>query len=267
MGTSPLEEADDDEDAVDLPMTAEIYGVLREHAWIGQVSADHDLDEDLFSLAVKRAAAYGWSSTRLSAGAELGGQRWGHADAGGDWSQDGRVRQLAWITVYPATGLREQHLPVLPLTRIMVESLGRVGELDFTGLTVRVPVRLAPDTRFDLVGDAAWFALAAPDARAEAVVSAAGPVDTVAERVRELVVQRGHGLLRAEHVEHVEHLARAHDRTTFACDLPEWTPDSAAWLAEVLVDALRAVGVRDTVEIAIDRNTRTPPHSSGVSRP
>ena len=255
------------EDTVDLTMTAEIYGVLREHAWIGQVSTDHDLDADLFALVVRRAAAYGWSSTRFSAGAELGGQRWGHADAGGDWSRDGRVRQLAWMTVYPAPDLREQHLPVLPLTRVMVESLGRVGELDFAGLTVRVPVRLAPDIRFDLVGDADWFALAAPDARAEAVVSVRGAGDTVAERVRELVVQRGHGQLRAEHVEHVEHPPGAHDRMTFACDLPEWTPDAAAWLAEVFVDVLRAVGVRDTVEIAIDRNTRTPPHPAGVSHP
>ncbi|WP_405949581.1 hypothetical protein OG588_27170 [Streptomyces prunicolor] len=250
------------EDPVDLTMTAEVYGVLREHAWIGQVSADHDLDADLFGLAVKRAAAYGWSSTRFSAGAELGGQRWGHADAGGDWSQDGRVRQLAWLTVYPATNLREQHLPVLPLTRIMVDSLGRVGELDFMGLTVRVPVRLAPDTRFDLVGDADWFALAAPDARTEASVSVLPLFDTVAaERVRELVVQRGHGQLRAEH------RAGARDRTAFVCALPEWTPNAAAWLAEVFIDALRAVGVRDTTEIAIVRNSRTPPHTAGVTAP
>lgn len=174
------------EDPVDLTMTAEVHGVLREHAWIGQVSADHDLDEDLdedlFGPAVERAAVYGWSSTRFSAGAELGGRRWGHADVGGDRSQDGRVRQLAWPTVYPATGLPEQRLPVPPLTRIMVDSLGRVGELDFTGLTVRVPLRVAPDTRFDLVGDADWFALAAPDARTEASVSVLPPVDTVAEQ-------------------------------------------------------------------------------------
>ncbi|WP_405842402.1 hypothetical protein [Streptomyces sp. NBC_01518] len=257
-GTRPV---DDVEDPVDPTMTAEVYGVLREHPWIGQVSADHDLDEDLFALAVKRAAAYGWSSTRFSAGAELGGQRWGHADAGGDWSQDGRVRQLAWLTVYPATGLREQHLPVLPLTRVMVDSLGRVGELDFTGLTVRVPVRLAPDTRFDLVGDSDWFALAAPDARTEAVVSVLGAVGTEAEQLRELVVRRGHGQLRAEL------RPGAHDRTAFSCDLPEWTPDAAAWLAEVFVDALRAVGVRDTVEIAITRKPRTPHRPAGVSHP
>ncbi|MEV6501447.1 hypothetical protein [Streptomyces prunicolor] len=256
-----VEGVDDGEDGVDLTMTAEVHGVLREHTWIGQVSADHDLDEDLFGLAVKRAAAYGWSSTRFSAGVELGGQRWGHADAGGDWSQDGRVRQLAWLTVYPATELREQHLPVLPLTRVMVDSLGRVGELDFTGLTVRVPVQLAPDTRFDLVGDADWFALAAPDARMEVSVSVLGAGDIKAEQTGELVVQRGHGQLR------VEVRADAHDRTTFVCDLPEWTPDAAAWLAEVFIDALRAAGVRDTAEIAIVRNSRTPPHTAGVTAP
>ncbi|MFI6404914.1 hypothetical protein [Streptomyces sp. NPDC050548] len=278
MGTGSAQDADDGDDGVDLTMTVEVHGVLREHAWTGQVGADHDLDEDLFSLVVKRAAAYGWSSTRFSAGSELGGQRWGHADAGGDWSQDGRVRRLAWLTGYPATGLREQHLPVLPMTRVMTDSLARVGESDFTGLTVRVPVQLAPDIRFDLVGDADWFALSAPDARTEVVVSVLGPVGTAAERVRELVVQRGHGQLHAEQVTEgtgkvtgagtgagagragapmdagrAGRRAGAYDRATFACDLPEWTPDAAAWLAEVFIDALRTVGVRDTVEIAIVR--------------
>ncbi|MER5778356.1 hypothetical protein ABT144_29500 [Streptomyces sp. NPDC002039] len=78
-------------------LTAEIYGVLTRHPWIGQVSADHDLDEDLFSLAVKRAGAYGWSTTLLGAQNTLGGQRWEHADAGGDWSQDGQEHRVAWV--------------------------------------------------------------------------------------------------------------------------------------------------------------------------
>ena len=271
-----VESVDDGEDAVGLTMTVEVHGVLREHAWIGQAGVDQDLDEDLSALVVKRAAAHGWSSTRFGAGTELGGQRWGHADAGGDCSQDGRVRRPAWLTGYPATGLREQHLPVLPMARVMVDSLGRVGELDFTGPTVRVPVRLAPDTRFDLVGDTDWFALAAPDARTEPSVSVPGPVGTVAERVREPVVRRGHGQLRAGH------RAGAHDRTAFACGLPERTPDAAAWLAEVVVDTLRSVGVRDPVEIAVEiavvrghgrpapapplREAPAPPHPAGGTR-
>lgn len=57
-------------------LTTEIYGVLTQHPWIGQVSADHDLDEDLFSLAVKRAGAYGWSTTLLSLAVSLGYGGW-----------------------------------------------------------------------------------------------------------------------------------------------------------------------------------------------
>ncbi|MEV1023241.1 hypothetical protein [Streptomyces sp. NPDC050264] len=114
---------------------------------------------------MKRAAAYGFSSTRFGAGAELGGQRWAHADAGGDWSQDGQERQLGRLTVYPATDLRRQHLSVRPMTRILTDSLNRVGESALTGLRVSASAQLAADARFDLVGDADWYALAAPDAR------------------------------------------------------------------------------------------------------
>ncbi|MFD9535806.1 hypothetical protein [Streptomyces sp. NPDC060010] len=131
-------------------LTTEIYGVLTQHPWIGQVSADHDLDEDLFSLAVKRAGAYGWSTTLLGAHNTLGGQRWEHADAGGDWSQDGQERQVAWLTVYPAADLRGQHLPVMPMVRTLTDALHRVGRLRFTELRVHAPVALARDAGFDL---------------------------------------------------------------------------------------------------------------------
>lgn len=54
-----------------------LHGVFHRHPWIDRVLAEHDLaDEDVFSLAVTRAEAYGWSSTHLG-GAPLGGSRWG----------------------------------------------------------------------------------------------------------------------------------------------------------------------------------------------
>ncbi|MEU6664227.1 hypothetical protein [Streptomyces sp. NPDC046821] len=244
------------QDEADVTMAVAIHGVLREHPWIGQVSADHDLDEDLFSLAVKRAAAYGFSSTRFSAGAELGGQRWAHADAGGDWSQDGRERQLAWLTVYPATGLRHQQLPVLPMTRVLVDALRRVGTLEFTGLSVSAPLRLAADARFDLVGDAAWYALAAPDARTRVLVTVNG-VAATAQHLCEQAHERGHGLLKLDHAPNGlgsrNPESGAPTRPTFVCDVPEWTPDAAAWLAAVFVDSLRATGVRGTAEIEVTR--------------
>ncbi|MEX3099827.1 MULTISPECIES: hypothetical protein [unclassified Streptomyces] len=96
-------------DDTSLAMTVEIHGVFQRHVWIDQVSADHDLDEDLFSLVVKRAAAYGWSSAFFGGLSDLAGARWHHADAGNDWSQDGRNRRLAWLTVYPTAGMARQH--------------------------------------------------------------------------------------------------------------------------------------------------------------
>ncbi|MEV0845955.1 hypothetical protein AB0J21_08765 [Streptomyces sp. NPDC049954] len=257
---------DEAEGADSFTMAVALYGVLREYPWIGQVTADHDLDEDLFSLAVKRAAAYGFSSTRLSAGAELGGQRWGHADAGGDWSQDGQVRELASLTVYPATGLRAQHLPVLPMTRVLADALNRVGEVDFRGLSTAVPMHLAPDTQFDLVGEAAWYALAAPDSRTRATVTVTVTEAAAAKEVCELTRERGHDLLRVEPASQNERLpvlrGIGHDLesprlSAFTCDVPEWTPEAAAWLAEVFIDSLRCVGAGPIagIEIALPGTT------------
>ncbi|MER5779273.1 hypothetical protein ABT144_34310 [Streptomyces sp. NPDC002039] len=153
-------------------LTTEIYGVLTRHPWIGQVSADHDLDEDLFSLAVKRAGAYGWSTTLLGAQNTLGGQRWEHADAGGDWSQDGQEHRVAWLTVYPAADMRGQHLRVLPMVRTLTDALQRVGRLRFTELRVHAPPALARDAGFDLRAAADWFALSSPEARTDVMATA-----------------------------------------------------------------------------------------------
>lgn len=57
---------------------------------------------------------------------------------------------MAWLTVYPAAGLRGQHLPVMPMVRTLTDALHRVGRLRFTELRVHAPVALARDAGFDL---------------------------------------------------------------------------------------------------------------------
>ncbi|WP_416974359.1 hypothetical protein [Streptomyces sp. 4F14] len=52
-----------------------------------------------------------------------------------DWSQDGRNRRVAWLTVYPTVGMTRQHLPILPMTRVMIDSIHRMGHLTFTAPT------------------------------------------------------------------------------------------------------------------------------------
>ncbi|MEU4151818.1 hypothetical protein [Streptomyces sp. NPDC026659] len=234
------------EDADSLTMTVEIHGVLRRHPWIGQVSVDHDLDEDVYSLAVKRAAAYGWSSTNLSPRREFGALRWEHADAGGDWSQDGAVRQLAWLTVYPATDLPAQHLPVLPMTQVLTDALHRIGEVRFTGLRSRVPVALAPDTGFDLRGDADWFALCDPVARTDITLSVSPQPPFAAEQLAAQVVRLSQGHVR---------LSPSPSPLLLQGTAPEWTPQAAAWITEIVIDALRADGVRGETEIAVALTT------------
>ncbi|MEU9401653.1 hypothetical protein [Streptomyces sp. NPDC048242] len=230
------------EDADTLTMTVELHGVLRRHPWISQVSADHDRDEDVYSLVVKRAAAYGWSSTHLSPGQALGGRRWEHADAGGDWSQDGAVRQLARLTVHPATDLPAQHLPVLPMTQVLTDALHRIGKVRFTALRSRVPVALAPDTGFDLRGDADWFALSDPAARTDITVSVSPTPPVAAEQLAARVTRLSQG--------HVC-LSPSPDSLALQGTAPEWTPQAAAWITEIVIDALRASGVHTDAEITV----------------
>ncbi|WP_018548430.1 hypothetical protein [Streptomyces sp. LaPpAH-108] len=228
------------EDDGSRTMTVEIRGVLRRHPWVGQVSVDHDLDEDVYSLAVKRAAAYGWSSAYL--GPALGGRRWEHAGAGGDWSQDGAVRQLGRLTVYPAVDLSGQRLPVLPMTQVLVDALGRVGEVRFTGLGSRVPVGLAPDSGFDLRGDADWFALSDPAARTDIAVSVSPQSAVGAEQLAVEVARLSQGHVR---------LSPSSGPLTLQGTAPEWTPQAAAWITEIVIDVLRAKGVRTDAEITV----------------
>lgn len=77
-----------------------LHGVLDRHPWIDRVSTEYDLDEDASSLAVKRAAAYAWSSTALAA--KPADNLWDHNDADGDWTQDGG---LPGVRPGPSAGL------------------------------------------------------------------------------------------------------------------------------------------------------------------
>ncbi|MFD9422463.1 MULTISPECIES: hypothetical protein [unclassified Streptomyces] len=253
-----------------------MHGIFEQHPWLGRVSAEYDLDEDVFSLAVKRAAAYGWSSTRFSGGSELGGQRWGHNDAGGDWTQDGNVRQLAWLQVSVAEDLREQRLPVLPMATVLSDSLRRTGVFRLTGLHVLVPVRLAPDSRFDLAAAADWLGLADPDGRAEMVVTVSaresGGLSGRVSEIRDLARERTFGRMTVEATPAgpvgqeglalplAGELQTGAMRQTMAyrCRTREWSLEAAVWTTEIFIDALRAAGAGHPALITVSASATSP---------
>ena len=267
----------------DPTMIMGLHGVLDPHPWVTRAIAQGDngddrndeteggLEEDVFSLAVKRAEAYGWSTTTLGPDGELDGARWGHNDAGGDWTVDGRVREAAWLQIAVAEGLRGQRLPVLPVATVLGDILRRVGAFRLTGLHALLPTRLAPGTTtFALVDAADWFAMTDPhpDAPTELTVTVAGRghgLSALAPRVGDHVRESAFGLTTPVTALPPDHEpgALAHPLTgqvqtrgmrpamAFRCRTREWAPDVAAWTAEVFLDALRAAGVTEPVLLTV----------------
>ncbi|MDN3260777.1 hypothetical protein QWJ26_13320 [Streptomyces sp. CSDS2] len=240
-----------------------LHGVLDLFPWIEQVSSEFDLDEDAFSLAVKRASAYAWSSTTL--GDKPADNLWDHNDAGGDWTQDGQVRQLAWLQCSlprPVTAGRKQHtrrLPILPVITVLSDALRRVGTVRLTGTHALVPLHRAGSARIELAEVADWFALADPRsaARLTVTVSALPSVNLTSRsaEIREAALERTYqhmtvvplkpaetatpGLARPlAGVVQAEGLRRA---LAFRCDVREWSTDVAAWTTEAFTDSIRAV--------------------------
>lgn len=251
-----------------------LHGVLERYPWIDQVSTEFDLDEDVFSLAVKRASAYAWSSTTLTD--EPADNLWDHNDAGGDWTQDGQVRQLAWLQSSlprPVTAGRKQRarrLPLLPVVTVLSDALRRVGTFRLTGTHALVPLHRAGDARIELAEAADWFALADPAgaARLTVTVSALPSMNltTRSAEIREAALERTYqhmtvkplkpaetatpGLARPlAGVVQAEGLRRA---LAFRCDVREWSTDVAAWTTEVFTDSIReATGVSGLILITV----------------
>lgn len=155
------------------------------------------------------------------------------------------MRRLAWLTVYP-TSLKGQQLPVLPLVQVLTDALERVGEVAFTQLRVRAPLALAHDADFDLRTAADWFALAAPHARTPVTVTVTADTPVDAARLCRASVRGGHGLL------HLQRTTRpAGEAAVLEGSSPEWTPQAAAWITEVVIQALRANGSGERAEITV----------------
>ncbi|MEU8624762.1 hypothetical protein [Streptomyces sp. NPDC048669] len=259
-----------------------LHGVLDRHPWIDRVSAEFDLEEDVFGLAVKRAAAYAWSSTALTD--KPAGNLWDHNDAGGDWTQDGQIRQLAWLhsslprpVNAPGKRQRARRLPVLPVVTVLSDALRRVGTVRLTGAHALVPLHRAGDARVELAEVADWFALADPSgADSLTVTVSALPSANLGARaaeIRDAALDRTYRHMAVEllrpagamtaglalplaGVVQAEGLRRA---LAFRCDVREWSTDVAAWTTEVFADSIRAVtGLSGPILITVSSDVRNP---------
>ena len=248
-----------------------LHGVFHRHTWIDRVLVENDLeDEDVFSLAVSRAEAYGWSSTHLRSG-PVDANCWGHNDAGGDWTEDGSVRQLAWLQVAVEEHLRGRRLPLLPVATVLDDVLHHMGTYGFTGLHAVVPTQSAGDGGLVHLSRAAdWAVAAGPGPTAAGVITVAARDDAglskQAHSVRVLILERSFGRLAVHPAGppvRAEGLAfplagevqteGMHEAVSLRCSLPAWSVDTAVWVAEVTTAAVRSVGVTQPVLLTVSR--------------
>ncbi|MEU4562876.1 hypothetical protein AB0F72_31235 [Actinoplanes sp. NPDC023936] len=231
----------------DGTMMLGLHGTFAMFPWL----SDRELDDDAFSLVQKRAAAYGFESSPAP--------RWNHHEAGGDWTPGGDVRERCWLQAgVPGDG-GAHRLPVVPGVRVLTDVVNRVGIFGFTGLHAVVPMHLAHDIGFDLADAADWFALANPDAGTDLVVTVSADMSldlparasalagAAAERgparlgVRPAEPGRARPGLAGELTGEMFVPGDWNREQAFHCRAPEWTPDVAAWMAEIFLDALREV--------------------------
>ncbi|MEV0503293.1 hypothetical protein AB0I84_37650 [Streptomyces spectabilis] len=250
-----------------------LHGTLHRHPWFDRVvTRDGDpegsVEEEVLSLAVDRAGSYGWRTVggllyeHGEVTAEHEPTAWAHEEVGGDWTQDGAVRELAWLGAGVHTDPPRPGVPVRPIALVLSETLARVGEVTFTGLHALLPLQATErDTAFHQIELAPWFGLADPDTRYEVVVTVscrpgeggadehdtAALCEAVQERAQEAAevtpaVARGGlpgldlALGRSVHTEGMREVIR------FGCGTREWSPDLAVWLVETTAEALRATG-------------------------
>lgn len=250
-----------------------LHGTLQLPPWFDRVveredDAEGSVADELLFLAVDRAGSYGWRTVSglLHEDGEVTAEHeptaWAHEEVGGDWTQDGAVRQLAWLGAGVRTDPPRPGVPVRPIVLVLSETLARVGTVTFTGLHALLPLHATErDTAFHQVELAPWFGLADPDVRHEVVVTVScrpgeGGVDpgdaaTLSAAVREktsgavdVLAPTAEGVLagldldlsRTVHTEGMREVIR------FGCVTREWSPDMAVWLVESTAEALRETG-------------------------
>ncbi|MFG2926046.1 hypothetical protein ACGFYA_31630 [Streptomyces sp. NPDC048305] len=243
-----------------------LYGRHVPHPWLPEPT------EDLYSLAFKQAAAYGWSFPLSSDQPPPEGQRWAQHEAGGAAvrATSGGTGELAWLqaAVLPLPG---QSLPIVPMADVLLRALERLGATTATGLHVLAPLACdathpaGPGHSTLLQADV--LALADPGAETDVTVSLALPDsaegDSALSAIREWAPSGSQALLGAMPMTTggLTPAARSRARAyglepalTCCMRLTEWSLEAAAWLTTHLAESLRLAHTGELVLIEVIKN-------------
>ncbi|QKW52056.1 hypothetical protein [Streptomyces buecherae] len=244
------------------PMVVGVHGTLELRPEIRRAWESGELDEDLYNLTVQRAEAYGLTSTALGA-ARPRGARWAHNEAGGDWTQDGTVREIGYLQVDAADAPPDQPLPIQPAFTVLADALRHVGSFTVAGVHVLAPPRPGAAGSEDLTWPADEPGGTSTETGAEVTVTLAGRYGGLAgraQRISQAVTELSSGRLHLtpappQSPNHAFpypptgtiHLAQATAGPGFRCRTPTWSLDVAVHIAETFLTALGPYGDEATL--------------------
>lgn len=243
-----------------------VRGSMHVHDWVDPTASD----EDAYSLFTRRSVAMGWSDSAMSS--TSGGRTWTVVDAGQDWSAGASKRLGWWQVTVPVPAATS--VPVQALMACAQACLDRIGTADVTVMELLAPITAAPSRVGHVVAASAWFALAPPTARAgfELCLDVGAGSASVAPQALLEAVQRLHtgpfvfARVRESDLEGdldapADELwfTPAPSRTVVSGSCPEWGLDAAGWLAALVLEVAREIGVTGMVRLQVRRAPDEPP--------
>jgi hypothetical protein len=235
------------------------------------------LCEDAFSLIVKMSAILGLTDF---SGDPYVLEHWRHADAGGDWTQDGAEHLLAWMQMDVRTagppGLppqeRRRLLPVQSSLEVVRVALERVGGVALTEVDAIVPLHLMANPAIRLATGRDWLLLGSKAAERQAVLIEveAGEAHGASRNqpgIIECMQTLGGEVLGAIEVRSSElrqesdilgkegflNRSFSYRSMQLECSTPRWAVDFAAWAIDLVAHAYRSSGMDHSALIAVRR--------------
>jgi hypothetical protein len=226
---------------------AGLRGTLTLHEEFRARWEEGSLEPDAFSLIAS------WSSILDFAdftGADDASVQWSHCDAGGDWTQDGEERLIAWLQADVGAG---RHLPLQSCFNVLERAVTRVGEVSVHELQAIVPLASGSVPAGRLAEQRDWLALGAAPGRVLAGVDIGG---RAADEVLATFAELADG--KAERVEYGGDRGFAGrtmpaDALWLECQVRgEWSVELGAWVIGLLAHACRGAGDDMLVVVARD---------------
>ncbi|QUH04909.1 hypothetical protein HUO13_32720 [Saccharopolyspora erythraea] len=194
--------------------------------------------------------------------------RWRQEEAGGDWTQDGNARQVAWLQA-EAVNLDKQRIPVWMALACVDDAVAKIGTLETVGAHAVLPLHRRTPPRPRLVNAVEWFSLQSEAPKREFTISLyttngdkAFDADALVAEFRSSTTS----LLNVEPVDEPsagapspdelegrwllgDNLAQLH----LLCQAREWSLDMAALVTDAVAHAAEAGGVHQPLLVSAFR--------------